>query len=156
MKRIVLLALCFVICFCTVGCSGIMTPVEKQTAAYDDHQYCLTMNRQITVVTNQLCTHMMLAKDISDEIRESVTISAENSLRIIEESIIEVQTMTPPEQYIENQENTLRMMENANEHMKSYITLLKSDDNTTDYSHISTLLQSDFIALTAEFNVYYK
>ena len=164
MKRILAIAasiclLCVALCGCQP--SGTADPTGttyNMSHGLDAHQYCLFVNRHINVVANQLISQAMLASRYNEGSEtESFIASVENSLQVIIDSRHEVEIMAPPDQYAENRANTLRLMDDAKDDMNALLEELKKTN--IDEGKINALaseMQTDFIALLAEFDVYYK
>lgn len=165
MKRILICALAVcVFCACLCGCQGAGNSNSTDATynmphALDAHQYCLFVNKHINVVSNQLTTQAMLASryDGSPTATTDLIASAENALQVMSDSRKEVEIMAPPAQYVENRLNTLRLMDNAINNMTSMLEALKQTNvDKSDVNDFAGKLQTDFIALLAEFDVYYK
>lgn len=164
--KIVSLSIAISLCFVFSGCGSYAENNPTNTnetyimpEALDAAQYCSFINKEITACTNQLSTLMLLADQVAEnEYKASDTkLSAEQSLGIIKDCYDKVDIMTPPAQYKDTRENVLRCMENATESVETLITLLSEYPlNTNTIKSHNSVLQGDFIALTAEFNVYYQ
>lgn len=149
MKRIIPIFVCLMLIFCLFGCS-------ENKAVLDDHQFCLAMNKQVTVITNQLTTQAILSQNVTNGTQKTNLSSALNSLEIIADAMSRIELLNAPIEYEENKQSTIQMAETAKSHLMMYIKALESDTCDTDYSSFASLLQNDFVVLTAEFNVYYK
>ena len=163
MKRILAIAITVCIaCTLFVGCNGSSNetatqPTYNMPHGLDAHQYCLFVNRHINVVANQLTTQAMLSSRFAGNDLESFIASAENSLQVIIDSRYEVEIMAPPAQYAENRVNTLRLMDNARNDVECLLHELKETNVDLDaVNALASQMQTDFIALLAEFDVYYK
>lgn len=164
MKRILAIAasiclLCAVLCGCQAAGNADPTGTTyNMSHGLDAHQYCLFVNRHINVVANQLISQAMLASRYNaNSDTDSFITSVENSIQVIIDSRHEVEIMAPPAQYAENRLNTLRLMDDAKDDMSALLEELK--ETNVDESKVNALaseMQTDFIALLAEFDVYYK
>lgn len=158
-------ALILSICLIFILCSGCVDePEATSDTTYnmgyglDAHGYHLFMNKEMSSVLNQLSTQMILALRAADSGNSGNALeSAKASLKIMEDSYHEIEIMHPPAQYAENRDNVLRIIMNARKHMEAYIKDLSNDTalKSSLLDH-SSILQTDFIELTAEFNIYYK
>lgn len=160
MKRILIFVLVIVALLVT-GCSQ-ETQQPNESTYYLEHgldaaQYCSFTNKQITAVINQLSSQMLLAIKADNMSVSDLAKGAEESLAAITAAREQVEAMHPPANYQSNHENTLRMMQNAEADVQKMIDILNVVP--VDYAELSALaskMQVDFIALTSEFNVYYK
>ncbi|MBQ7818422.1 MAG: hypothetical protein IJ341_01865 [Bacteroidales bacterium] len=166
MKRIlsVLLFLCFTVPL--TACS--YAPDNKGNStnetyimyeALDAAAYSSYISKEINACTNQLSTMMLLAESVvndgysSDDALES----AKYALGIIDECYEQVDIMTPPFQYEDTRTNVLRMMENAETDISTLISILSTKPLDTEaLNNLISYMQNDFIALTAEFNIFYE
>jgi len=146
------------------GCAEIATQNNAQVTynmqtPLDAAQYSSFISKQINAVTNQLSTNILIAQKISTEnypITDALN-SATASLQIISSARNQVDVMIPPNQYADTRENMLRMMLNAESDLTTYIDELKKDNCSLNViKELQSLMQTDFIALTAEFNIYYE
>lgn len=125
----------------------------------DASSYCLFINKEISACTNQLSSMMLICNNVakgsyhaSDALE-----SAKESYDIIESAREKVDIMTPPPQYEDNRLDTLRLMDNASDDIDTMIDILSTTPlDTFALEDLSSVMQSDFIALTSEFNIYYK
>ena len=129
---------------------------STNTPALDDHAYTLTLNKRITVVSNQIITQISNAQSISDATKDNCIASAQASIRIVDEAIQEVETMPAPAEYEADKQNALRIMRLTKEHMEQFVSRMGADNKNADYGDIVDLLQNDYNTLTAEFVPNYK
>lgn len=157
---IILIAIALI--FSLVGCginSNTGDNEYNMEYATDAQQYCIFMNRQINVILNQLSSNMIVAHDVAQgEYPASDALkTAEQSMGIIQAAREEVEKMMPPEKYKDTRDNTLRVMVNAENDIQTYIDELKRDElRTNAIDSLASIMQTDFAALTAEFNQYYE
>lgn len=162
MKQLIALSLALIMLCCVFsGCQSSQQPATEPTYnmsyGLDAMQYCLFLNKQSTTVLNQLSTHMVLALRVTNETKDNALESARNSLTAIQDARYEVDIMCPPAEYANNRVNTLRLFDNAAADIKQMIAALEC--TPIDSAALSALveqMQTDFAALTAAFNVYYK
>jgi hypothetical protein len=164
MKRILatvasICLLCAALCGCqSTGNADPTGTTYNMSHGLDAHQYCLFVNRHINVVANQLISQAMLASryNTSSDTQSFIT-SVENSLQVIIDSRHEVEIMAPPTQYAENRINTLRLMDDAKDDISALLEELKKTNiDEGKVNALASEMQTDFIALLAEFDVYYK
>lgn len=160
MKRFVLATLVLpVLCFCLFGCQSTNSSIPNNTYnmnyGLDAMQYRLFLNKQSTTVLNQLSTHMILALRVTDATKESTLESAKSSLEAIKAVRHEVDIMFPPANYTETRTSVLRLYDSAISDMENMILALESTPVDADaLSALVEQMQNDFVALTAEFDVY--
>lgn len=164
-KKINSLFLLILLCATTIfaGCDESVRDNTDETyimiESLDASSYCLFVNKEITACTNQLSSMMLLCKNVAkDNYPASEALdSAIESFDIVESAREKVDIMTPPPQYEDNRINTLRLMENASDDIDTMINILSTTPlDTVALEDLSSVMQTDFIALTSEFNIYYK
>lgn len=162
-KKISVVFLVVVLLF-TTGCTATKTlnastePTYIMPESMDAMSYQLFINKEINACTNQLSTLMLLCDSYSDGVypADDLLEGAEYSLGIINEAYEQVDIMTPAPQYEDTRVNVLKMMNNAKYDVQQLIDFLSNDSNVLSVNEITALMQADFIALTAEFNVFYE
>jgi len=127
--------------------------------ALDAAGYCTYINKEIDACTNQLTSLMMLVDQVKDgeyPVNDCLQ-SAQYSLDIITSCYNQVDKMPPPSQYADTRLNVLRCMDNAKRDIESLIDELSlADVNSENLESINSLMQGDYVALSAEFNVFYE
>lgn len=154
------------VCGILAGCTGntqqpANDPNEPEYImdyAWDAHSYCLYVNKELTVVLNQLSTHMLLARQVGDGYTiDNALLSAKASLEAIRDAKKQLEIMPAPAQYVENRENTLRLVALAEQDMEEWVEILEAARvDSTKLTSVASRMQADFVAITAEFNIYYK
>lgn len=127
--------------------------------ALDAAAYCSYVNKEIDACTNQLTTLMLLTDQVKDGEYPAADClkSAEYAVEIIKACYEQVDIMPPPAQYADTRVNVLRCMDNSKRDVESLINeLSKSPVDTKNLESINSLMQGDYIALSAEFNVFYE
>ena len=148
------------LCGCTnYGSQPNGTTVYTAQFPYSAQEYMSFLNKEIEPVTNQLTTHMLLAQNVADGTypASEALASAQDSLRIIQESRDNVDTMQPAYEYDEERISVLRVLDNAEATMTSYIEELQKDQpNANQLRAYSDIMRSDYLTLTGLFNVYWE
>lgn len=140
---------------------GACTPIVSDDASQGDYatqnkvsvlEYSMFMNKQITVFTTQLTSHMSL---IANEgcCYENIIPVTEETIRVLKADLDEVIVTYPPVSYEDARETTITVMQTAIEHMESYLQTMKDSKPVSEYVDI---FQTDFHALTAQANLYYQ
>lgn len=164
MKQVFIILMTLVICISGL-CSCKQTDDNESSEEYnmpyatDAAQYCLFMNKQISVVSNQLSSTIIIGNTVKngEYPTEDAIASAEQSKNIIASARGEVEKMIPPERYEDSRLNTFRLMNNAEQDIQKYIDELKEKNiNTLKIDSLLTVMQTDFTAITAESNSYYE
>lgn len=164
-KSIIATSLCSLMVLATLtGCSGIGygTATSDQTVysaqfAQSPLEYTNFLNKEIEAVTNQLSTQIMLAESVSKNnypVADAIT-SVGDSIQIVEECINNVDTMQPPASYSENRTSTLSLMQNAKSSLEAYKAALM-EGNSSAIESSKSVMQSDYIAVTAQFGAYWE
>ena len=161
MKKILLILIAVITLLSVTACNKDDNSNEDYNMDYalDAHQYTLFLNRHIDVVIEQQTSSMLILQRISaDKSQNDSLIDAlEASVGTIESAIHQVETMHPPKQYKENCENVLNIMDHTLSILSDCIEEAKKEVVDLDvFASYELELQNDFIALTAEHNVYYK
>ena len=157
MRKIIMFPLICICAFSLCACS-VVFPEEKPTETYKTQnansalEYGIYMNKQITVYTNQLSTHMMLLQN-SDSTYENIIPLAEESLEIMQVALDDVIVTYPSFDAEDDRETTITLMKTAVKNMENYITALKEGKSVKDFAD---KFQNDYFALTGMANLYYK
>lgn len=156
-NKIALFLAVIILCLLFSGCASHKDSGDAyMDYALDAHGYCLFANRELTAILNQLSTQMLMAQEVKDGYDAiSTKAGAKESLTAIQEAHERIYAMPAPDEYRTNRENTLRIIELVEQDMQSFIDVLDAP-NIERLDEISKSMQSNFIALTAEFNIYYK
>ena len=156
MKKILALCLCM-ISLGLMGCS----PIVSDNAGSGDYatqnrvsaiEYSIFMNKQVTVFTTQLTSHLSLIASSGTNYENLITVT-EESIAVMEAALDEVIVTYPPISYEDDRETTITVMKTTIEHMKSYLQDMKEEKGTGGYIDI---FQSDYFALTAQASLYYQ
>lgn len=158
MKKKNILFIVLVFCIATLcGCDAIK-PGSPNSGDYLTQnansalEYHIYVNKQITVYTNQLSTHMMLLQN-SNGNYENIILSAEQSLSIMQDSLNGVIVTYPSISADDERLTVISTMETAITHMEDYIKDLKEDKDVSGYSD---KFQNDYFALTGLANLHYQ
>lgn len=157
MRKIIMFPLMCICAFSLCACS-VVFPDEKQSETYKTQhansalEYGIYMNKQITVYTNQLSTHMMLLQN-SDNTYENILPLAKESLEILQVTLDDVIVTFPSFDAEDDRETTITLMKTAVKNMEDYIATLKEGKSATDFAD---KFQNDYFALTGMANLYYK
>lgn len=151
----------FILLICVIGitaCAASPATPKNGQAQYnanpgDALNYVLYTNKEITLVMNQLETHMansmlVQSKDypVEDEI-DNVTASID----LTKEAIQSVESLAPTNEYEDDRDEILRRLVNAENTLESYKECLESGD-LSKLGQYADLMQADFAALKAMFN----
>ena len=163
-KKVVIITATCLVLLSLSGCdSSIPTPSDDSQEQYnmaysvDAPQYCMFVNKQLTAVSNELSSTMIIAKSVSNgEYPKSDALTTiQQSLSIISSAKAEIEVMCPPEQYKDTRENTLRLCTNAENDLSTLCDYLTNDANNSKIKDLFSIMQTDFTALLTEFNIYY-
>lgn len=151
--------------FCLTGfvaCTPVKDPAKEtyiMDYSLDAAGYCTYVNKEIDACTNQLTSLILLVDQVKDGEypADDCLESAKYAVEIIEACYEQVDIMPPPVQYADTRVNVLRCMDNAKRDVESLIDELSIPAiNSENLETINSLMQGDYIALTAEFNVFYE
>ena len=157
MRKIIMFPLACICAFSLCACS-VVSPEKKETKTYKTQnansalEYGIYMNKQITVFTNQLSTHMMLLQN-SDNTYENILPLAEESLNILQTTLDDVIVTFPSFDAEDDRETTIILMKTTVKNMEEYIATLKEGKSAKDFAD---KFQNDYFALTGMANLYYK
>lgn len=157
MKKKILTLIACTCMYCLCACSSIL-PDTSSNGDYATQtppsaiEYSIYMNKQITVFTSQLTTHMALIVNAGSNY-ENIIVVAEESAKIMEDVLDEVIVTYPAVTYEDDRDATIIVMETTIEHMKSYIEDLKDGKSISEYVDN---FQNDYYALTGQANLYYQ
>ncbi len=164
-RSVITTTLCSLIALTALtGCggTGYGTATSGQTVysaqfAQSPLEYTNFLNKEIETVTNQLSTQIMLAESVCNNNypTSDAIVSVGESIQIVEECINNVDTMQPPESYAENRTSTLSLMQNAKSSLEAYKQALM-DGSTSSIESCKSVMQSDYIAVTAQFGAYWE
>lgn len=128
--------------------------------AYSASQYTMFLNKQITTVTNQLTTQMALADGVAHDSSypiEDALSSVNSSIKILDETIDNVDTMFPPADYYEDRVNLLECMKNVKSTFETYRDELKKTPiDTKKIEELIDIMEGDYMAITAISNIYWE
>lgn len=128
-------------------------------------EYALFLNKQTTVFTNQLTSHMMLIANTApfyqgmagikpeSNLYEFQEESAQQSINVMQDALDTVKVTMPSIGAEDDREAMVLAMELAIEHMTGYQEALRDGK---DVSGFKNDFQNDLNALTAITNVYYQ
>lgn len=142
-----------------IGCSTEIKPDSKDEGVYATQnplsavEYSIYMNKQITVFTNQLTTRMIMANNARESTYENEAVMADESVKIMEDTLEEVIVTYPSDTSEDDRETTITAMQTAVDHMTAYAEDVRSGKDTTKYIDA---FQNDFNALTGLANLYYQ
>lgn len=160
MRRIftAILVLAMVTCF-FAGCQNPFTNLPDDTYfvnyGSDSLNYKLYVNKQTTIILNHLSTHMTLAIKVTDESKATTITSAEQSLSEMKAAKEVVEKLCPPAEYDSSHKQTLLLYANAIGNIEDFICELKEETlDRSKLSDLTSLMQTNFLALTSEFNQY--
>lgn len=123
----------------------------------DEYSYTLWLNKEINTVCGQTSSaaYLTAVTGRGNYPKEDFQKSLRSSIDIIAVCIAEVENMMPATDYEEARKETLRLMTNCQNTMQA---LLNECEDGTDvkYTEYASLLQSDMVALSAMFNIYYQ
>ena len=153
------LALSFSGCGQNVIGSETADHTYNMNSALDAGQYCNFINKQINAVINQLSSNMLMGNSVARgdcSINDAIA-TAKQSISIIESALNEVDIMIPPNQYQDTRAHTLQLMKKSKSDIQVYIDeLSKSSPDKEKIYKLCSEMNSDFTALSSEFNVYYE
>ena len=157
MRKIIIVPL---MCICAFGLCACSTTSSNSTEnrtyktqnANSALEYSVYMNKQITVYTNQLTTHMTLLQN-SDNTYKNIIPLAEESLNILQTTLDEVIITYPSFEAEDDRETTITLMETTIKNMEDYIATLKEGKSAIDFID---KFQNDYFALTGMASLYYK
>lgn len=158
-RKIKVLLICVTACIAITGCDTKIQPDSKSAGTYSTQtpmtalEYSIYMNKQITVYANQLSSRMSMVKNSTDNPYEHETDLAEESLKIMTDTLEEVTVTKPAETAEDDRETTIEAMQTAVDHMQQYVDAL---NNQEDVSAFADVFQNDFNALTGLANLYYQ
>lgn len=162
-NKIIVICLLTVFLFSTLFACSLP---EKRTdgfstdSAYSASQYTMFVNKEITTVTNHLVTQMALGDKVingSDYPVEDALKSAENSVKVLNECIENVNTMIPPTQYAEDRISVLEALESAKSTLETYCDALKQNPiDTKKIKDLIGIMEADYIHLTSLSNIYWE
>ena len=141
------------------GCSTQIQPDSKSAGTYSTQtpmsslEYSIYMNKQITVFTNQLSSRMIMAKNAENSSYENEKDLAEESLKVLQDTLDEVTVTKPAKTAEDDRETAIEAMQTAVDHMKQYVDAL---DDEKDVKAFADTFQNDFNALSGLANLYYQ
>jgi len=131
--------------------------VEYDTsAAVDPMNYTMYANKEITMITNILSSHIANGDNVvkgkylaSDELR-----TLEGNLDMVQEAIDSVDTMHPPADYEDDREAILAAMLNAQDSLTRYQDALNGEGSLSIEKCVD-LMEGDYITLTSKMQAAY-
>lgn len=123
----------------------------------DEYSYTLWLNKEINTVCGQTSSVAYLTAVVGrgSYPKEDFLKSLQSSIDIISVCITEVEDMMPATNYEKTRKETLRLMTNCQNTMQALLEECKSGEDVK-YTEYASLLQSDMVALSAMFNIYYQ
>lgn len=116
-------------------------------------EYSIFMNKQVTVFTNNLSTHMALAQNSKNFNYDANLVTAQNSLDQMQDALDEVIVTYPSQGSDNDRETAITTMKTAISHMNEYIEKIK---NNEDISNFASYFENDFLGLTSVASLYYQ
>lgn len=126
---------------------------------YSDVEYTMYVNRELDPVTNVLSANLMLARNVADDEypQEDALMSATSALKTVQESKENINVMQPATGYEDYRLDVLQALVNAENTLETYIKILaESSPDRESLLAIAEVMESDFIAITALFNIVAK
>lgn len=119
--------------------------------AVDPMNYTLYVNKELTLVSNILSTHIINGNNIikEDYPASDALTSLKDDLDLVEEAIASVETMHPPEEYVDDREAILTAMVTAQDSLLRYRDTL-SGDNTLTLEDCVNLMEGDYTNITGK------
>lgn len=154
--------MCVTILGLLCGCAqpyGQRTPndtVYSAQFAYSDVEYTMYVDRELNPVANVISANLMLARNTAngEYPKKDALASAQSALEIIMASQKNIDVMQPAKGYEEYRTDVLQALVNIENTFETYIDILEED--TPDRQNLLTIadvMESDFIAITALFNI---
>lgn len=124
--------------------------------ATDAMNYTLYVNKELTLVSNVLSTHIINGTNVISEQypTSDALISLNDDLDLVEEAIASVETLHPPEAYIDDREAILTAMVTAQDSLLRYQKALNGDESLSveDCVH---LMEGDYTNVTGKMQATY-
>lgn len=147
---------------CMVGCGNETGGSDNTYSAqlpYSAQEYTSFINKEITPVTNQLITQMMMVKNVAngEGQKNDALYSAKASLSVVQDCYNAVDIMQPATEYTDLRLEVLTNLQNIEATLETYIAELEKD--TPDKSildKVSADMETQYTALTALFGVYWQ
>lgn len=124
--------------------------------AYSDVEYTMYVNRELDPVANALSANLMLARNTANQEypREDALASAQAALDTVQASKENINVMQPAKGYEEYRLDVLQAVANVENTFETYINILQEDvPDRQNLLAIADVMESDFIAVTALFNI---
>lgn len=157
MKRKISFFMAFILMVTTTACNPIL-PEDTSDGNYATQtppsaiEYSIYMNKQITVFTSQLTSHIALIINTNGTYENMLTV-AEESLTIMNDVLNEVIVTYPAVGYADDRDTTITVMKTCIEHTENYIHDIKDNKDISGYVD---KFQNDYYALTGQANLYYQ
>ncbi len=114
-------------------------------------EYSIFMNKQVTVFTNNLSTHIALAQNSKNFNYDANLVTAQNSLEQMQNALDEVVVTYPSQGSDNDRETAIITMKTAISHMKEYIEKIENNEDISDFS---SYFENDFLGLTSVASLY--
>lgn len=160
MRRIftAMLAAMMIIC-CFAGCQNPFSDLPDDTYfvdyGSDSLNYKLYINKQTTIILNHLSSHMALALKVTEDNKKDTIVSAKQSLSEMNAAKEIVEKIYPPSEYTDSHKHIIALYGNAIGNIEDFIAALEKETlDQSELSDLAALMQTNFLALTNEFNQY--
>lgn len=159
MRRIFTAMLVVVVASCFTGCQNPFDELPDDTYfvdyGSDSLNYKLYINKQTTIILNHLSSHMTLTLKATDENKNDLIVSARQSLSEMNTAKEFVEKIYPPSEYTDSHQHIIALYEKAIGNIEALIAALEKETlDQSELSDLAALMQTNFLALTNEFNQY--
>ena len=161
-KCLIVFILIVVMSVCFIGCSDNANNTDNTYSAqwaYSPQEYTSFVNKEITPVTNQLVTQIMMSRNMisMEGSKTDALYSAKESLSIVQESYNAIDSMQPAEEYSELRTNAMTHLQEVTNTLETYIKELEKDQpDTSVLQSISSDMETQYTSLTGLLGVYWK
>lgn len=144
---------------CFTGCQNPFDELPDDTYfvdyGSDSLNYKLYINKQTTIILNHLSSHMTLTLKATDENKNDLIVSARQSLSEMNAAKEFVEKIYPPSEYTDSHQHIIALYEKAIGNIEALIAALEKETlDQSELSDLAALMQTNFLALTNEFNQY--